>query len=337
MDTVRIPFDWRATRKQTGALETWEVLAEEFETAGNDLGSSLEDLAKQYFALKDGELAQDNLQNPPALGPGSVDGARRKIEAALFSQFHAAGRSALCISGGGVRSATFGIGVLHGLAKLWPSSPLPEFDFLSTVSGGGYVGSWFSAWAAREEKARGTNGAESVTAQLAATPISTLDPEPEPLLHIRRYARFLNPKLGLLSADTWTLAATVARNMFLNWLILIPLLMAVLILPMFYETGVAARGDAVKQFVHVPLAVGFILGIVGTAYIVWRLPSFSGSSKGGAKEFLWFALLPLTASAISVALHWRWHEGVPSVEAYQLHHFAYFGGAMHLAGAAIGA
>ncbi|MCW5960249.1 MAG: patatin-like phospholipase family protein [Pyrinomonadaceae bacterium] len=51
--------------------------------------------------------------------------------------------SALCFSGGGIRSATFSLGVLQALAKY---SLLDKFDYLSTVSGGGYIGSWFSAW-----------------------------------------------------------------------------------------------------------------------------------------------------------------------------------------------
>ena len=51
--------------------------------------------------------------------------------------------NALCISGGGIRSATFALGALQGLAEL---DLLEKFDYLSTVSGGGYIGSWLTAW-----------------------------------------------------------------------------------------------------------------------------------------------------------------------------------------------
>ena len=51
--------------------------------------------------------------------------------------------AALCFSGGGIRSATFSLGVLQALSKY---SFLDKFDYLSTVSGGGYIGSWLSAW-----------------------------------------------------------------------------------------------------------------------------------------------------------------------------------------------
>jgi len=45
--------------------------------------------------------------------------------------------SALCISGGGIRSATFALGAIQALAE---KGILTGFDYLSTVSGGGYIG-----------------------------------------------------------------------------------------------------------------------------------------------------------------------------------------------------
>ena len=59
----------------------------------------------------------------------------------------------LALSGGGIRSATFALGVLQALAKApAPGAKTAEsslqtllarFDYLSTVSGGGYIGSFF--------------------------------------------------------------------------------------------------------------------------------------------------------------------------------------------------
>ena len=44
----------------------------------------------------------------------------------------------LALSGGGIRSASFALGVMQALAhKGW----LEKIDYLSTVSGGGYIGS----------------------------------------------------------------------------------------------------------------------------------------------------------------------------------------------------
>ena len=45
----------------------------------------------------------------------------------------------LALSGGGIRSATFALGVLQALARC---DRLRRIDFLSTVSGGGYIGAF---------------------------------------------------------------------------------------------------------------------------------------------------------------------------------------------------
>src|SRR5262245_7954601 len=72
----------------------------------------------------------------------------------------------LALSGGGIRSATFSLGVLQAMHDL---GALRTVDYLSTVSGGGFCGSWWSAWLQRQtppppgqpvrsEERRGGNG-----------------------------------------------------------------------------------------------------------------------------------------------------------------------------------
>jgi hypothetical protein len=63
--------------------------------------------------------------------------ARRRSAAGIDP---AAPHIGLALSGGGIRSATFCLGLLRALAK---NGVLHRFDYLSTVSGGGYIG---SAW-----------------------------------------------------------------------------------------------------------------------------------------------------------------------------------------------
>ena len=48
----------------------------------------------------------------------------------------------LAFSGGGIRSATFNLGILQALAR---ERLLRAFDYVSTVSGGGYIGGWLMA------------------------------------------------------------------------------------------------------------------------------------------------------------------------------------------------
>ena len=146
--------------------------------------------------------------------------------------------SALCLSGGGIRSATFNLGVLQALAK---HGLLKRFDYLSSVSGGGYIASWLQAWMHRQQhegeapdqvfadlgdrSARPTNSSSE-----PASP-NPLSPEPMPVDHLRQFSNYLTPKLGLFSGDTWTAAAIVVRNLLLNWLMILPLLAALVAIP----------------------------------------------------------------------------------------------------------
>ena len=81
--------------------------------------------------------------------------------------------SALCLSGGGVRSGSFGLGVLQGLAR---AGLLGKFDYLSTVSGGGYIGGWFTAWRFRAHARGEADPSEQLGREV----------EPEPVTRLRR-------------------------------------------------------------------------------------------------------------------------------------------------------
>src|SRR5436309_3366782 len=89
-------------------------------------------------------------------------------------------RTALCLSGGGIRSATFGLGILQGLARC---GLLDKFHYLSTVSGGGYIGSWLSAWIKNHPQ-----GVAGVMAELQCRPDSALNPDPRPIRHLRKFS-----------------------------------------------------------------------------------------------------------------------------------------------------
>ncbi|HVY08183.1 MAG TPA: patatin-like phospholipase family protein [Burkholderiales bacterium] len=143
-------------------------------------------------------------------------------------------RSALCLSGGGIRSASFGLGVITALAR---RGVLEKFDFLSTVSGGGYVGSWLSTWVHRHPhglagvvRELGTRVRTETTKSLTAK----TDPAPETIRFLRDYSHFLNAKSGLFTADTWSWVGIYLRNLALNWLVIIPFLVLVMSAPRLY-------------------------------------------------------------------------------------------------------
>ena len=143
---------------------------------------------------------------------------------AIFFKIHHARHAALCLSGGGIRSASFSMGVVQSLAR---HGLLPRFEYLSTVSGGGYTGGWLSAWMAR-------SGAAEVWRQLKGVQTPKLDDEPAAVKHVRKYSHYLNASFGAMSADTWTITATVMRNILLIWLVTMPLIAAGLMLPRLF-------------------------------------------------------------------------------------------------------
>jgi hypothetical protein len=117
------------------------------------------------------------------------------------------GAVGLALSGGGIRSATFGLGVIQALTalKLRASKGGPGqcilnwIDYVSTVSGGGYIGSWLVA----NRQRRRASGASPDFASEEGSPS---------INHLRRYSRYLAPEAGFTSADTWTMISIWLRN-----------------------------------------------------------------------------------------------------------------------------
>lgn len=120
----------------------------------------------------------------------------------------------LALSGGGIRSATFNLGVLQALADL---GLLSKFDYLSTVSGGGYIGGWLSKWI--HNTAGGVEQAEKLLRSGGDGPVPRA--EPKEVQFLRKYSNYLTPKSGMFSADTSTLIGTYLRNTLLNMTMLV--------------------------------------------------------------------------------------------------------------------
>ncbi len=254
--------------------------------------------------------------------------------AAVWRRMRGAKFTALCLSGGGIRSATFALGVLQGLAR---AGLLGHFHYMSTVSGGGFIGSWLTAWSHRHPR-----GAPGVIDELAAPLTSSLTPEPRPVHRLREYSNYLSPQLGLLSADTWTLIATYLRNLLLNWLVLVPFLAAVLALPRLVVAlyGFAPSARSGFGWPDLALVAGFLLSVLALAYIGYERPSHHvhGGSElkqgRGQAPFLGWCLGPLVASALLLTLYWSWRGGA-RLGWRDWMSFALFGAALHLASYAV--
>lgn len=144
-----------------------------------------------------------------------------------------AGPSALCLSGGGIRSASIALGFLQACDR---HELLKKFDYLLTVSGGGYIGGWLTAliFRIRQGQSQGLIAKTTDSRIGIDEDHGALIPDglgAKAVANLRRYSNYLTPRLGLFSGDSLALAAVFLRNLFLNGLILVPLLGAAILVP----------------------------------------------------------------------------------------------------------
>ena len=137
----------------------------------------------------------------------------------------------LALSGGGIRSAAFSLGVMQALDK---AKIFKLFDYLSTVSGGGYIGSSLTWWLLQYYSSRNQNGTDC---DYFPFRIGTEDGE-EILDYLRSNADYLRPRRGL------------------NFLSIIAVVM---------------RAAIVSIMVYLAFATLIVLGIV---FILENVPSF---------------------------------------------------------------
>jgi hypothetical protein len=153
----------------------------------------------------------------------------------------------LCISGGGVRSATLGLGLFQALTK---ARVLKKFDYLSTVSGGGYIGSCLTSLLSGEPRRIFKKGREEPPNLRFDAGETGLDPENSPFVglhsqyeyqplettklgakhqvhHLRRHGEYLTPNKTPFSWDINQMIGGWAAGVVINLLLFILLLATV--------------------------------------------------------------------------------------------------------------
>ncbi len=187
----------------------------------------------------------------------------------------------LGLSGGGIRSATFSLGVLQGLG----SSFLKKVDYLSTVSGGGFVGATLSS-------------ALHAGSAAAHSPFGKRDGADSSIVkYLRNRSSYLSTGGPI---DLVRLPAMVVRGLLLNLVALLPwLLLAVLLTEVAYTA--IYNVDAFELVRELPLALGLpFLVLLFVAPLVPRLERFGFNSKGRYESLFAGALL---LGALGVAGH----------------------------------
>ncbi len=191
----------------------------------------------------------------------------------------------IAISGGGIRSATFNLGILQRLQEL---DLLKHADYLSTVSGGGYIGAWLAGNVRRTRYW-----------------LSRLTSWDKSIDHLRRYSNYLAPHNGVFSADTWTMWGTWIRNALLVQLTAFVWLAFLMMLILVLQPAFVAIGDGKKSLHGIGvtvLTISLMLIALILSFYLWRLSrGFKAPPKDGILQ--WLALkgegLPKFAAGLS--------------------------------------
>ena len=130
----------------------------------------------------------------------------------VFAPAESANVVGLALSGGGIRSAAFCLGVLQALHE---ARVLHHVDYMSTVSGGGYIGCSLAAAIEWTNRPDWTEDKFPFTSRLK-------EDEPTSLQHIRDYSNYLFPNGAV---DLLCNASIYVRGLVVNAILMLPFLL----------------------------------------------------------------------------------------------------------------
>jgi len=206
------------------------------------------------------------------------------------------GTVGLALSGGGIRSATFNLGLLQSLAK---QKILRFCDYLSTVSGGGYIGSCLSSLLDNPEASVET---EKFPFRFDRR---VKDDERKEVKWLRRNSKYLAPKTSLFSLDVWRMI-----GLYLSGLVLTNITtVAVTIFLTYFIYLIVNTVQEPSQFAFTlfSLSLGsFVIMVVARWLAALRNLSYKGRRLRGYIQAVFAqvaALCALVGGLIMLALH----------------------------------
>lgn len=237
----------------------------------------------------------------------------------------------ITLSGGGVRSATFSLGVLQALAE---KGVLRRFDYLSTVSGGGYIGSaltWLLCreWEDKEDRPvrMGLDKDDLVFGthwRLAdgGGRASGHQPYKKAILHfMRQHADYLKPGHGITLGS---LIAVALRGLIVSVLVYLPVL--ILLISILHTLGLYTPwkmpwpwvkniiGDDAQPLFLLAAGMGIVFVAVSLLYAISTLlfPMMKNRRRYKcrrffekyAKWFLYLALLSFILGSVQYLDDW---------------------------------
>ena len=185
----------------------------------------------------------------------------------------------LALSGGGIRSATFNLGLLQGLNR---NRVLQYVDYLSTVSGGGYVGGFWTAWLHANKTKTGIFPtqtdqdvpSETPTGSCSDSKVLEMREGPE-FRHLREFSRFLMPRLGFTQDETWSGLVTILAGLLPSLLATTSLVILLIYSWFGLNFLLVRREDYVFSAVLIMLLTGAIQGFCERS---WRARGKGGGS-----------------------------------------------------------
>jgi hypothetical protein len=289
-----------AFRKQAGIAASGPLDEATWRRLNQDTGSVFSEVFQNELDL---------LRPRPGGGAGP-DELAPASRPEVLARAHGAALAGLALSGGGVRSATFNLGVLQALGE---AQLLRDFDYLSTVSGGGFIGGWLSKCI--RERHGDVRAVEAMLTPGAAG--QAVQAEPVEIQFLRQYSNYLSPRSGMFSADTWTLIGTYVRNTGLNLTMLVAWLCALLMLPRFAVWGVhriIKPGGPWAGWSDPAWIAGTFLFLFAVFCIALSISSKPASSNGQRRfplsqgAVLWCVSLPLMLAGFLTSIG-LWHHG----------------------------
>jgi len=185
--------------------------------------------------------------------------------------------SGLALSGGGIRSAVFSLGVIQELVR---RGVLEKIDYLSTVSGGGYIGGCVSSLL-------NTNDAGTTQDSFPLARGNSGATEPAAMQHLRNSSNYLSPG-GVLNAAR--LPNLLVRGVTMNLFVLLPYIMAATFFTeLAYERG--PHWDNLPALL-VPLGALFLIAIIVFPVLLRLFPRwFRWEKRDNVERLLGLPLL----------------------------------------------
>ena len=264
-----------ASKKETTPVN--DTMATNAEASNQDIATKAE--ASSHAAAS--QLPPEALSAPPPQTPSAAewlwqlptDGAGQSDDNA-----YPADTLGLAISGGGVRSSTFALGFLQAWAG---QDLLRRIDFMSTVSGGGYVGTFFGRYFDQLRNivgpdTQGRHAAHTVVAENMADHRST------PIRWLRQHANYL---ASTGSNEELFNLATFWRN-FLS----LHFVLGILFFAIFGLMNGALYWESMEQALRSSRSIVESIAPVGAALTAYTQPTWWMVTEA----VVWYFLLPIT-------------------------------------------